>query len=78
MQKKRRLLADQDIKDVAQYVKERSYLELEKARYLNFGAFLHTKASARINQDTDYRKGDLISSNALNTEWVWAELFFLS
>lgn len=58
IQEKQRLLTDQNAKDVAHYVKERSNLELEMAHYCNFGAFLHTKASARINQDINYRKGD--------------------
>lgn len=57
-QEKQRLLTDQNAKDVAQYVKERRNLELKMAHYCSFGAFLHAKASARINQDICHRKGD--------------------
>ncbi|XP_044066414.1 outer dynein arm protein 1-like isoform X2 [Siniperca chuatsi] len=53
---KQRMLRDQNDKDVAQYIKERSNLEQEISHYCNFEAFLRTKAVARKNQDIDQRK----------------------
>lgn len=67
-QEKQRLLTVQNTKDVAQYDKENISLELEMAHYCNFEAFLQTKASARINEDIDYSKGDRLSLNALSTK----------
>lgn len=57
---------DQNAKDVTQYIKEKSNLELEIAHYSNFEAFLNIKAIARENQDIGHRQGDY-KSHALNT-----------
>lgn len=53
-QEKQRMLMDQNAKNVAQYVKERSNLEREMSYYHNFEVFLDTKTAARH----DHRKGD--------------------
>lgn len=52
------MLSEQNAKEVAQYMKERNKLEREIYHYSNCEAFLDIKATARINQDVDHRKGD--------------------
>ncbi|XP_038578833.1 coiled-coil domain-containing protein 114-like isoform X5 [Micropterus salmoides] len=56
IQEKQRMLMDQNAKDVTQYIKEKSNLELEIAHYSNFEAFLNIKAIARENQDIGHRQ----------------------
>ncbi|XP_070695004.1 outer dynein arm-docking complex subunit 1-like [Pempheris klunzingeri] len=56
IQEKQRMLSDQDVKDVAQYIKERSNLERDIAHRSSFEAFLGIKAIARNNQDINHRR----------------------
>ncbi|KAM7404478.1 hypothetical protein PAMP_011822 [Pampus punctatissimus] len=59
IKEKHRMLSDHNAKEVAQFMKENSKLEREISHYSNCEAFLGMKATARINQDVDHRKGDL-------------------
>ncbi|XP_026187461.1 coiled-coil domain-containing protein 114-like [Mastacembelus armatus] len=52
---KQRMLLDQNDKDSAHYIKERSSLELGIKHYCNFEAFLYIKATAH-NKDSDHIK----------------------
>ncbi|XP_032377619.1 coiled-coil domain-containing protein 114 [Etheostoma spectabile] len=53
---KQRMLVDQNAKDVAQYIQERSKLNRGMSHYCKFEVFLGIKAIARNNQDTDHNK----------------------
>ncbi|XP_078110775.1 outer dynein arm-docking complex subunit 1-like [Sander vitreus] len=53
---RQRMLVDQNAKDVAQYIKERSNLKRGMSHYCKFEVFLGIKAIARNNQDTDHKK----------------------
>ncbi|XP_054464568.1 uncharacterized protein LOC129099368 [Anoplopoma fimbria] len=56
IQERQRMLMEQNAKDVAHYIKERSSLEQQMSYFCNFEVFLGIKAIVRNNQDTDRRK----------------------
>lgn len=67
IQEKQRMLRDQNAKDMAQYIKEKSSLEREISHCCNFEAFLDIKAIVHTNQDIDHREGDY-KLHAMNTK----------
>lgn len=56
---RKRMLVDQNAKDMALCIKEMSNLEREMYHYCNSVVFLDIKAVARTSQDVDHRKGNL-------------------
>ncbi|XP_074498778.1 outer dynein arm-docking complex subunit 1-like isoform X1 [Sebastes fasciatus] len=69
---RKRMLVDQNAKDMALCIKEMSNLEREMYHYCNSVVFLDIKAVARTSQDVDHRK---VEPKHLESEELGAEEF---